>query len=365
MLYKIKHGAYSYKYNNKYYILNIVYKIITLLIVGIQKYSDINRKDKYLYDEMCSYKIDLALLTRNDIIGLRHKYQEALINKDLLEAYVVREELCQYVFNSKNPIYDYLKLQYYLENNEINKISNIVKKPLGKYIFSEYANLLHLFNNSSKSTLYPCGDMYRDELMLNMIHNQKVVILGPMTNYNSLVINSSDVVVSLNLTKDIMVNLPCSVDISYLKNCSKISSNKSLYDDCDLICIYRWQSVINYSGAFLQKIRLMRNPSYLISNRYVPNMLQNILYDVIMYEPAHVVIYGFDGYSTPNKLYNNEYKETFKVDKMANNIRKHDPISNFLFTKTLMSNYNIESDSFGAIFRSDVKNYLKRLEHNI
>lgn len=365
MLYKIKHGVFSYKYNNKYYIYNLLYIIITILKVGVAKYSDIRRKDNNLYDVIGTYTIDSELTARYDIIGLKHAYQEALINKDLLEAKAVRDELCEHIYNLKNPVYDYLKLQYYLENNDLDSISYIANKQLHRNIFKEYVNLLHVFNKTSYSTCKSDGAMYRDEKMHSVIHGNKVIIIGPLSNYGDIDIDSDAVIISLNIKKEILHKLPKPVDVAYMSSSSQLANYSALYDDINIVSIYWLQAIKKYTGIHSHKVRLMRNPSYLISNRYVPNMLQNILYDIVLYKPSHIELHGFDGYSTPNKLYNSEYLNFYSIKNMSINIRKHDPISNFLFTKTILSNYSIETDSYGTIFQSDLKEYLTKLRQNM
>jgi len=94
-------------------------------------------------------------------------------------------------------------------------------------------------------------------------------------------------------------------------------------------------------------------------------MLQNILFDIMIYNPNKIFISGFNFYCS-KKMYNDSYQSIRWYDDIFY-VRKsfalHDLISNFQFVKNIFDINLLSVDELGReILKLSVKDYIIRIK---
>jgi hypothetical protein len=95
----------------------------------------------------------------------------------------------------------------------------------------------------------------------------------------------------------------------------------------------------------------------------VPQALQTILHDLSCFYPKEVKAFGFDLY-TSKKLYNNNYATP--QHRILYDIARHDPISNFNYTKSLFESGFFKADNvLTIVLEMDISQYLIKIEKSL
>ena len=104
-------------------------------------------------------------------------------------------------------------------------------------------------------------------------------------------------------------------------------------------------------------------PSGLLCNDYGPMGVQNMLYSIFLGGAESIYVTGVTGY-LGDEIYRLGVK-TYTDNKQhyANNIRRHEPISNFCFIKNFIDLGLCSGDeSFLSIFNNDINKYCNSLD---
>lgn len=101
----------------------------------------------------------------------------------------------------------------------------------------------------------------------------------------------------------------------------------------------------------------------LLFNNYGPLALTNMLYTISMANPASISVYGFDAYST-NTAYRSNIKDySPNIQHYSNNLRLHEPFSNFSFVRALGLSGIVKWDNFNdTVFSHTPKAYARMLD---
>ena len=104
-------------------------------------------------------------------------------------------------------------------------------------------------------------------------------------------------------------------------------------------------------------------PNGLLYNDYGPTGVQHMLYSIFLGEAESIYVTGVTGY-LGEEVYRSGIK-TYSDNKQhyTNNIRRHEPISNFCFVKNFVDLGLCSGDeSFLKVFNNDVYGYCKSLD---
>lgn len=206
---------------------------------------------------------------------------------------------------------------------------------------TSYANLLDhevisLFVGKSILILGP-SDLNVDEINVS---NYDVVCI-PNSLYSKITFKSKSVVLFLN--------------IGYLLR----HPNKQFFSDSQVLAVLQKPgSHINLYPHFLLASQFMVND-------YGPMALQNILLTVAACKPSRIALKGFDAYSSHLFYRPNIKNYPPNIQHYSNNLRVHEPFSNFIFIKSLSDYLSLYIPvDLCAPFSSDISLYALKLDHN-
>lgn len=205
-----------------------------------------------------------------------------------------------------------------------------------------------------------------DNVFAELISGKEISIIGPLFDIKSKTSKPShnDFVITVNGTST--YNYPFKVNASYYSirhQESDIQDILLLTQSVDCISFF-WElgsEIIkskNYNRNCL--VRTMRNPCNIVNNPYVPNMLQNILYDLVWHNARSIKIYGFNGYCS-EKYYQSGY-DVNDLGWAPFGMRCHEPFSNFAIVKNLINANMLVTDRIGDIFKLSTYNYAQKLD---
>lgn len=213
---------------------------------------------------------------------------------------------------------------------------------------------------------------FNDYIFSNRIAGRRVAVIGPLFDIKDVDAKAElfefDYVVALNLNVNQLETSGIKFNASYYSIRHKLTDQAEIAElSHHLECIsFYWQEGIDMlidnnklSDSCL--IRLMHNPSGVVRNDDVPNMLQNVLYDIAFMSPSAIKIYGFNAYLS-EKVYSENY-ETTEGERWAQfGMRIHDPISNFAFVSNFVKAGILSVDDHGKVFHMQIEDYLKKLD---
>lgn len=89
-----------------------------------------------------------------------------------------------------------------------------------------------------------------------------------------------------------------------------------------------------------------------------PNAVQRVLLDILRFQPSRVKIFNTNFYLTSN--FSGGYRDCQM--NMFPGLAIHDPVSNFLFTRKCLHNWNVEADAVASeVLSLELDDYLDRL----
>lgn len=105
-------------------------------------------------------------------------------------------------------------------------------------------------------------------------------------------------------------------------------------------------------------LRVMRQPNRLMLNDYGPNQVQNMLYDLMWFDPQEVKLFGTSFYASEVAYREGYSDKPFDRAKLSFALRTHEPFSNFNFVKNLYNFSLIEVDeATGAVLNKSEEEY--------
>lgn len=205
-----------------------------------------------------------------------------------------------------------------------------------------------------------------DNVFAELISGKEISIFGPLFDIKSITSKPStnDFIITVNGLST--SSYPFKVNASYYN----IRHRENDIDDILLLtqnvdCVsFFWElgSQIIKSKIYNRNclVRTMRNPCNIVNNPYVPNMLQNILYDLVWHNARLIKIYGFNGYCSA-KYYQPGYDDS-GLAWAPFGMRCHEPFSNFAIVKNLINANMVVTDRIGDIFKLSSCNYAQKLD---
>ena len=267
--------------------------------------------------------------------------------------------------------------QLILKNELIKKVSPKSKDYLKSKMSMQKFNYKKLkkFDINDELSVYNKKIAHNDDpkcasnLFLKKIQNKSVAIVGPSNSkiLRGKEIDNFDIVIRTNCTK--ILNKPTKVfgkktSIIYfnshrvridLPNIKKISNKVEWL-------VFKSQNDLKKTGLKKKSLRVSKSPQNLMYLSY-PMALQNIIFDILRFNPSKVKLFYFDLYSG-SKAYNENYKN-FDLSKkdISNSIRAHDIIGCFNFTKQFYDLKIIDiDDKTCKILKSSLFSYAKKLD---
>lgn len=253
---------------------------------------------------------------------------------------------------SKNQI---LKTRAQFELGVISSFSETKNRKFN-ILFSAYRKIIQ---NQNLIGFYNELNHIQNKNEHNFLNNKKILVVGPLSKKNNY--NDYDTVIFIkSQPKKILKKLTNKNVIIYFN--SHNIRNKNLHnfynDNFNEVNLFKVKEVVGLSKTSL----INKNP-YLLSGG--PMMLQNILFDIMIYNPNKIFISGFNFYCS-KKMYNDSYQSIRWYDDIFY-VRKsfalHDLISNFLFVKNIFDINLLSVDELGSeILKLSVKDYIIRIK---
>jgi hypothetical protein len=255
-----------------------------------------------------------------------------------------------------------------IENSNWEKADLYLKK-LNKINIPLYNDLqdykeLFFYSNSIKVSSINVKYSKIDLSFLHCISNKSIAVVGPVPTgqLSGTEIDSFDIVVRVsffdNLTNDAIIQFGSKTDISYYGDVFSMKINDSNIDlgFTRKLKFAVFKSLIS-TNNFQQDIVKQNKFRVFSSNRKLffngsPMMIQNVLFDILKFNPARVKLFHtnfylgrnthFDGYRTSksSRKINISDIPLNEFDGFAH----HDIVSNFIFVKNLIVNNIIEAD---------------------
>lgn len=212
-----------------------------------------------------------------------------------------------------------------------------------------------------------------DNMYSSSLRGKRIALIGPLIDYRKKEFaNMSadyDYVIVLNLKLKQFKTSSFRIDATYYNICSKkedIADIINLSKNLDCISFF-WKKgvdVISKEGFSEHcMLRLMKNPRDLVHNSYVPNMLQNVVYDLVYLGPKSINLFGFNGYLSKS-IYADGYQDSLaKQSWVPFGMRIHEPFSNFSLIHNLLKAGVIRVDEIGEVFRMNINDYAAELDN--
>ena len=267
-------------------------------------------------------------------------------------ALVFRNLYAEKCLLSKNQI---LKARAQFELGLIPSFSEIKHRKFN-ILFSAYRKLIQ---NQNLIKFYNELHHIQNKNEHDFFNNKKILIVGPLSNKNNY--NDYDTIIFIkSQSKKILKKLSNKNVIIYfnshnIRNKNFINFYNDNYNEVNLFKVKE--------SVGLRKTSLINKNPYLLSGG--PMMLQNILFDIMIYNPNKIFISGFNFYCS-KKMYNDSYQSIRWYDDIFY-VRKsfalHDLISNFQFVKNIFDINLLSVDQLGCeILKLSVKDYIIRIK---
>lgn len=251
---------------------------------------------------------------------------------------ISREKVLRFKkFKNKKKCYLYKK--YIFELNSYSKINSL------KQIWDDLLNKKE-FNTSSNH-------------IKNIFEKKKVLIIGP-SEYDE----------SIDLEKFDLICFPKISDNKFLiqkikKNKIIIFSNNSYYLKNKNKLIDLKNSINNIlikpplKGEFINFLTC----DHLLNNDYGAMGIQNMIFSIILGKAENIFITGVNAY-VGKVIYRKDYKNyDNNLSQFNNDLRRHEPLSNFCFIKNIYQLNLIDGDDeFKEVFRLSPKSYCRKLD---
>jgi len=299
---------------------------------------------------------------------LYHLWFGSLVNSQYLRN-LYRKKLISFQNNQK--ILNLNAIRAAIEENETLLLySWIKKKKFSTFdnnvsqIFFDYFKIISKKNQDTSQL--------SETKMLSLIKNKEIIIIGPAEDEE---INSKDHYDVL-VGKNYLARRDEKVHISYYGNFIKLLSNEKILEslnDLKFACLPpEFLNFFNFTPAQSMKVRgIGKDLRTLMFNfRSRPNMIQDIVYDILKYNPKKIYLCGITFY-LGNKIYRdksyfNHFPDDKKKKSIVDNLRYgHDPFSNFNILRNLWINGKIEvSKEVEKVISITEVQYAKKLEFN-
>jgi len=307
---------------------------------------NINVKSKFWIDKLDSLKFDRTILF--------FKLYQILFFFGLYEIALLYRE--KFIFNSLSNKNENLRSRANIECGNFEKEFQIKPKKQN-IIFNAFRklNFKKDFNNFYKDL-----SIIRNDNDSKFFKNRKILVLGPLADYNTNIKDFDTIILIKSYPKKIINKFTNKNIVIYFNSFNIRNGNftKFYKENFHDISLFKTKDKVNYKKTSI----INRNP-FLPSGG--PMMLQNILFDILIFNPKNIFILGFNFYSS-KKIYNDIYQTSDWFTDIIN-LRKcfalHDVIANFLFVKNLYKEKLFDCDeSTKRAIQLSVKQYIISLK---
>ncbi len=297
---------------------------------------------------------------------LYHLWFGSLVNCQFLRN-LYRKQIIS--FQNKQKILNLNAIRAAIEENQIQLIKSWIKKK----------NFSKFDKNSSKVILNYLKIISHENLdtsaleksnMINLVKNKRIIIIGPADDEEINTKNQYDVCVSANF----LSGRDDKVDISYYGNIIKNVGAKKVstsFKDIEFACVTpEFLKLLNLTPIQASKVRgIEKDLRLLLFNfRSRPNMIQDIVIDLLKHNPKKIYLCGINFYINKKIYRDNLYSKFFPSEKKNKSILEslrgaHDPFSNFIILKNIWINGLIDvSKEVEKIISLTEVEYAKKLE---
>ncbi len=286
------------------------------------------------------------------------------------------------------------KLSALLETNnflEFDNLFSIYKKKLNddKYYFDFLRDLLIDKKKQSDLNLNIISDNQKNQEFKKFIENKKIAIVSPSPSdkKDGYEIDKADAVIRTNNRTQNIENdyefKGSRYDITYVNEGRAkqiIEKGVSSWPKDNLWIVGKEK---NIAYLVLRKLSSVGIDTSIINSRTLTridrvlfngslNFLPNIIIDILRHNPKEILLYHFDMMLTKERVagYISKSREGGKSikDLINYNLKSfsgHDPITSFIFLKTLWKKGLINVDQyFERVIQMELKEYMKNLENN-
>jgi len=331
-------------------------------------------KNKYSRNGLDSYAKrsvqEIAELIANDLLTNNDRwlpfYHLFLRNGFFTSAHLIRNKAQESAmawhegFNSERKL---KALQALIEQNDIikfNKYFSFIKEGVSaEYQALQYYR--HYLIDSSGALNLRLKETRADKGFADYIAGKRVAVVGPAPSsvLNGEEIDSFDIVVRVSHLKPIDPTyspvIGSKTNISYYGNVftKQIDSKILDFNFADSLHFLIFKSSIHGSKfqSFARnsgRVRYFNSPKALFFNGS-PMMIQNSLFDLLLFKPASIKLFNTTFYLSPqphlqgyHDMWDYPKNDSFKdIQGFAH----HDIVSNFMFVKNLFENKRIEADA--------------------
>ena len=324
------------------------YKLIRFFIFQIDKLLDSNF---YIFHKIFLYFINIIGLffinlsfLKNSTIVFYFKFLSmhyARYYRDFNSYCSQRKSFISLLINRTN--FNHSTLNYKFENLACNENN------------TNYSRMIQLLQEESKKE-----DHKKLNQLLKVFKNKKALFLGPAGAERNLNMKDYDLIVLANSTKVLSKK-----DEKINKRKIVLFVNQGYY--------YRNEDKLKkikkeIAGIFVKPFIKTSLPKFCIPNGlffndYGPMGAQNILYNIFLGKANSIYVDGVTGYL--GSVVHKSGVKTYNDNKqhIVNNIRMHEPISNFCFIKNFLSlKICTGSQSFINIYSKNIEFYCKELD---
>jgi len=238
-----------------------------------------------------------------------------------------------------------------------------------------YYNLIN-GNRSEVSRLVKRKYSKKDREFFDYVHNKSIAIVGPAQSNDMLKdeIDSYDIVIRLNYRGGNKmppeIEFGSKVNISYYN--SVFSADISNYENMDffknLDYIIFKDIKHHYQKIIIRKYQHVRK--WISFNLFVfggkINMIQNVILDLLAFEPSKIKIFKANLYLTENNYYSGYQISNYNNDQYYNWLQHwytHDIVTHFNLTKTLWKNSLIEVDNcLEDVLELNCEDYISKMD---
>ena len=277
----------------------------------------------------------------------------------------IKTYYCQY--------YESFNNYYYFRNLLLNKLledPQIQSQPLKIFSIEQelYCDKVskNLVLNQKKILEYYLKIQSKTNIKIleNIFKNKKVLIFGPSNISNKIDFTKYDLICLLNnnphkLYKEFKDNIGFDMKkIILFVNIAYFIRNKGILNK------YKINKVLikpPNKGDFINFL----TPSKILLNNYGPMGIQNVVYTVLLGRASNIFITGVTAYLGEQIYRGNIKSYDENRQHFSNNLRRHEPYSNFAFIKNLLDLRLIDGDTkFLEIFKQSIKDYSLALDKN-
>ena len=308
---------------------------------------NIKVKSKFWIDKFDSLKLVRPILffKLSQILFFFGLYEIALLYRE------------KFIFNSLSDKNDILRSAANIECGIFEKEFQIKPKKQN-IIFNAFRKL-----NYKKDFInfYKDLSIIRNENDSKFFKNKKILVLGPLADYN-LNIKDFDTIILIKSYPKKIINKYANKNIVVYFNSFNIRNGNFLKfynENFDDISLFKTKDKVNY-----KKTSIMNKNPFLPSGG--PMMLQNILFDILIFNPKNIFISGFNFYSS-KKIYNDIYQTSnwfTDIVHLRRCFALHDLIANFLFIKNLYKGKLFDCDELTKkAIQQSVNQYIVSLKN--